>query len=257
MPGISYGVLHHGEIIHLANFGFRDAEAKLVPASDTIYGIGSLSKSFTAATVGVLVEDGRLSWNALVRDVLPAFNSTVPHMNEQLTVLDLLIHMSGLAGSNDIWTWSNSVPLLDKSQTIPTFNYLGAANPFRGQFQYNNWGYVVAGEIIEALFAQSWGTFLEEKLIKPLDLDRTFTTRSAFKNDNDVAKPYGALDDASVYPLSEIQMEDGTIMASAGAVRSTVNDMLKWPAALLKAYKNQLASGEGSTTGSPLKQIPF
>jgi CubicO group peptidase (beta-lactamase class C family) len=93
----------------------------------------------------------------------------------------------------------------------------------------------MAGEIIEALSAQSWGTFLELNLIKPLELDRTLTTRTAFKNDNDVAKPYGTLDDASVFPLTEIQLEDGTIRAPAGGVRRTVNDMLRWSAALLKA----------------------
>lgn len=257
VPGLSYGVSHHGETIHRANFGFRDVDANLAPTSDTIYGIGSMSKAFTAAAIGILVEDGRLSWNTLVRDVLPAFNSSVSQMNEQLTVLDLLSHRSGLAGPNDIWTGSNSVPLLDKSQTVPTFNSFGAVNPFRGQFHYNNWGYAMAGEVIEALSAQSWGTFLEQKLIKPLKMDRSFTTRSAFKNENDVAKPYGALDNASVFPLAEIQMEDGTIMAPAGAVRSTVNDMLKWSAALLSAYKDRLASGQGSTTGSPLKQVPI
>jgi CubicO group peptidase (beta-lactamase class C family) len=149
------------------------------------------------------------------------------------------------------------VPLLDKSQTVPIFNYFGAVNPFRGQFQYNNWGYAMAGEIIEALSVQSWGTFLKQRLIKPLNLDRTFTTRNDFKNDANVSKSYGALDDASLFPLAEIQTQDGMIMAPSSAVRSTVNDMLKWSAALLSAYKDQLASGKGSTTGSPLKQIPF
>jgi CubicO group peptidase (beta-lactamase class C family) len=157
-----------------------------------------------------------------------------------------------LAGSNDIVSGGNSVPLLDKSQIVPTFNSFGAVDPFRRQFQYNNWGYAMTGEVIEALSAQCLGTFLEQKLIRALNLDRTFTTRSAFNNDNDVAKPYGALDGASVYSLAEIQMEDGTIMAPAGVGRSTGNDMLKWSAALLKAYKDHLSSDEGSTTGSPL-----
>ena len=94
-------------------------------------------------------------------------------------------------------------------------------------------------------------------MIKPLSRDRTFTTRSAFKNDDDVAKPGSALDVASVFLLAEIQIEDGTIMAPAGTVRSTVNDMLKSAAALLNAHKDQLTSGEGSTTRLLLNKIPF
>ena len=55
VPGLSYGVSHHGETIHRANFGFRDVDANLAPTSDTIYGIGSMSKAFTAAAIGILV----------------------------------------------------------------------------------------------------------------------------------------------------------------------------------------------------------
>jgi CubicO group peptidase (beta-lactamase class C family) len=90
VPGLSYGVLHHGEITHRANFGFRNLEAKLASTSDTIYEIGSMSKAFTAAAIGILVEYGMLSWNTLVRDILAEFNSIAPNINEKLTVLDLL-----------------------------------------------------------------------------------------------------------------------------------------------------------------------
>lgn len=64
----------------------------------------------------------------------------------------------------------------------------------------------MAGEVIEALSGKSCGSFLEQELVKPLTLDRTFTTRAAFKDDGDVSKPCGALNDVSVFPLTDILM---------------------------------------------------
>lgn len=124
-------------------------EAKLVTTSDTIYGTGSITKQFAGTAVGSLVEDGKLNWETPIRQILPSFDSTMPGMNENLIVLDLLSHRHDIAGSNDLWTGSSCVLLLDKKETIPTFNCFGAVKQFRQQFQYNNWGYAMMGEVIE------------------------------------------------------------------------------------------------------------
>lgn len=59
-PGASNSILHHGEIIYTHNHGYRNVEAGIPPDEETIYHIVSLSKSFTAAAMGILVEEGRI-----------------------------------------------------------------------------------------------------------------------------------------------------------------------------------------------------
>ena len=83
-PGLSYGVLHEGQVLHTDNFGHRDVEAQLPPTSDTQYYIGSLSKAFTAAAIGTLVEAGKTIWDTGVQDILGGgFHFSNPVLTEQ------------------------------------------------------------------------------------------------------------------------------------------------------------------------------
>ena len=61
--GLSLGVLHCGKVVHEADYGYRDVEAKTHPDSDTLYSINSLTKPMTAAAIGTLVEDGLMRWD--------------------------------------------------------------------------------------------------------------------------------------------------------------------------------------------------
>ena len=116
-------------------------------------------------------------------------------------------------------------PLLDKPQTILHVQYLKRVQPFRGNSHYSNWGYALAGEIIESLTMESWGEFVQEKLLEPLQMTRSCVRQDI--QDNDFAKGYTALDDRSFYPLPPVQAQDGNIMGSSQDVLSTIDDMLK------------------------------
>lgn len=74
VAGLSYGISHAGET-YFGNFGFRNVLEKLPPDEETIYHLGSLTKFFTSALVGVLVEKGQLNWTAPVQEILPEFHT--------------------------------------------------------------------------------------------------------------------------------------------------------------------------------------
>ena len=100
-PSVSLGVACEGETIYEWISGHRDIKKGLAPDSDTVYGIGSLSKIFTASAIGILVEEGKLDWATPVRSILPEFRSSSQFVTEELTVEDLLSHRSGMASSNE------------------------------------------------------------------------------------------------------------------------------------------------------------
>ena len=237
-PGLSYGVLHEGRVLHTGNFGHRDVEAQLPPTSDTRYLIGSLTKAFTAAAVGILVEDGKTTWNASVRDVLgDGFPFSNPTLTQQMSVLDVLSHRMVLQRSNQLWHGNDNELLLDKSKVIPHVQYIKTVQPFKSTVHYSNLGYALAGAIIEKLSGDSWNTYVKKSLMAPLHMNDSDSVKSADKDN--FAKPYTVLDDHSFQLLPIPNVQADSIMDSSQSIRSTVNDMLKWCQDLVKAYSDQ------------------
>lgn len=96
-PGLSFGVLHEDHVLQTENFGYADIEAQIPPSSETRYAIGSLTKAFTAAAVGRLVDDGKLTWDSPVRDVMSeGFHFSDPGLTQRVTVLDIMSHRMGI-----------------------------------------------------------------------------------------------------------------------------------------------------------------
>jgi len=88
-PGLSIGVAQAGSIIHTAHYGYRDVEKGLLVDPDTAYGIASLTKSFVASAMGILVDEGKVSWTTPVKNILPELDTQDALTTEQLSVADL------------------------------------------------------------------------------------------------------------------------------------------------------------------------
>jgi CubicO group peptidase (beta-lactamase class C family) len=104
VPGLALAVVRPDDPPLLKAFGLRDVEAGLPATVDTQFYIGSISKSFTAAGLATLVDEGRLDWAKPVRDFIPEFRLCDPIATERVTVQDLLCHRSGLPAHNEMWT---------------------------------------------------------------------------------------------------------------------------------------------------------
>ncbi|KAL9103693.1 MAG: hypothetical protein Q9163_001287 [Psora crenata] len=254
-PGASIGVLHDGEIIFTHNYGFRDVEAKIPPDEHTIYHIASLSKSFTAASMGILVEEGKMAWDTPVHKILPDFKQINATVNDKATMLDFMSHRTGLAPKNMLWLSEYAGVDLQRNETLMMVSYLEHVFDFRTQWLYSNWGYAVADLIIQRLSGQSWGSFLTERILKPLGLNRTITEHSP-KIQN-VAKAYMTLTDGTPYHLPRPSVEDGVIMEGAVGVQSSVVDLLGYAQKLMDTADDQLSNNTTSTDGSPLEQLPI
>lgn len=248
--GASIGVLHHNEVIHTAGYGFRDIERKLPPDENTIYHLASLSKSFTAAAVGILVDEKRIAWNQPVSEILPGFNHREPSIQRQATVLDFLSHRTGLATKNALWSQDGTDLLLQPHDLYQTMSYLEAVHPLRSGWLYNNWGYNLAAEIIEKTSNTTWASFLRDRIFAPLKLANTFTEPDP-PSDN-LAIGYLASPNGQPFPIDSPKISAGTIMQGANGVKSTVTDLLTYYQAVVRAWKDQ--SHHESSTGP---HLPF
>ena len=251
--GLTYGVVHHRDIIHTENFGFRNVEEKLPVNEDTIFQVASLTKSMVAAEIGLLVEEKKMDWDTPHKELLPEWHVTDPVVRNTVTIVDCLAHRTGLQ-MNNYWLQSNNNIVIPLKDSMKFLNSLISVKLFRGQHQYNNLGYEVASHVIKKLSSMTWDQMLRLKIFEPLQMHRTGTHQD-FSGPDNVSKAYGALHNGTPVRIGDAQIGDDTVAGAAGGVRSCLNDMLKLMKAWLVAAEHQFSNRLTSTPGSPLKQV--
>ncbi|PGH01867.1 hypothetical protein AJ79_07804 [Helicocarpus griseus UAMH5409] len=248
--GASIGVLHHGKVLYTDNIGYRDVSTKTVADSQTLYGIGSLTKSMVAVAVGQLVDAGKLSWTTPIKDILPDFHHYDPSVTNLTTVVDIMSHRAGFSGDISLTFQGDGDALLPADQLIPTINTMKMVDTFRSRWSYSSWGYSLAGLIVEKLSGLTLHEYLDRFVYGPLKMHHT-TTQPSFAVGENVAEPYASF--ANATPVRTTRMEfRNTLFEAAAGTYTNVDDMLKYSAALLEAYQS---NGKSNSTLKELDKI--
>lgn len=224
IPGLALAVIRDGEIVLQKGYGVRDIRSPDPVTPDTQFLLCSITKSFTATGLGLLVDEGRLEWNRPVREVIPEFRLQDALATERLTVRDLLCHRSGLPRHD----WIHMPGDLGGAQMLPLLRHLAPSRELRETFQYSNLGYMVAGLITERLSGQRWEDFTTERLLKPLGFKDFGFTIEALEAADNAARPHAMVGDECMRsPLWPIRTTAG------GGLNVSVADMAKWARFLL------------------------
>src|SRR5215470_15797010 len=152
IPGLAVAVVQNGAVALLKAYGLRDVEAHLPVTIDTHFMICSITKSFTATGLALLVDERRLDWKKPVRDYIPEFRLYDAVATDRVTVRDLLCHHSGLPRHDWIWIPGDLSP----AQMLAAMRYLEPSDDIRGSHQYLNLGYLVASMVTERVSGLSW-----------------------------------------------------------------------------------------------------
>ena len=185
VPAVTLAVVQNGETVLLKAFGQRDVEAALPATTETQFLICSISKTFTATALALLVDEGRLDWSKPVRDYIPEFALRDPVATERVTVRDLLSHHSGLPRHDWIWIPGD----LSRSEMMTALRHLEPARDIRTDFQYNNLAYNAAGIVAERISGQSYEEFIRARLTDKLRMPVGFSAEEHAAAD-DAAMPY-------------------------------------------------------------------
>ena len=220
VPGLAIGIVQNDSIIYAKGYGFREVNKGLLVDCNTTFGIGSISKSFTALTVGILVNEGKINWDDHVKDYLPYFELYDPYVTENFTIRDLLTHRSGLKGVSGGTLWYHSD--LTRIDVIKGLKYLKPISGFRDKTAYQNVMYVVAGEIVKEVSGMPWDDFLKTRVFDKLKMKSSTSISDIREANNNIAHPY--ISDGNNNKVS-IEQEKGDNLAEAGFVYSSVNDM--------------------------------
>jgi CubicO group peptidase (beta-lactamase class C family) len=219
VPGLAIAVVQEDEPVLLKAYGYRDVEASLPVTTDTQFMLCSITKSFTAAGLGMLVDDRRLDWMKPVREYVPEFRLRDPVATDRVTVRDLLGHHSGLPRHD--WMWMPGD--LSQEQMLAALRHLDLSRDIRSRYQYSNLGYMVAGTVAERITGLSWEDFTRERLMRPLEMKHFGFSAEDLEQSGDSARPYIIADDlrrrASVWPARD---------TPAGGINASISSMVNY-----------------------------
>src|SRR3954469_22944631 len=220
VPGISLAVVKDGRVVTAKGYGVRKLGEPAPVDAKTLFGIASNTKAFTATALGILVDEGKLRWDAPVIDYVPWFQMSDAYVTREMTVRDLLVHRSGLGlGAGDLLWWPSST--YTRGEIARRLRYIPLSTSFRSAYAYDNVLYLVAGEVIEAVSHQSWEDFVSTRILARVGMTTSNVRHSDAAKRGNVATPHAAVE-GKVRPIAPFDSDNTN---PAGGINSNAEDM--------------------------------
>lgn len=218
LPSMALAIVKDGKTVLSEGFGKRSETQNLPPDGSTQYAIASLSKAFTVASIGMLVDEGKLAWTDPVVKHLPDFKLYDDSVTQKLTIEDLLSHHSGLITFDGDLLWYGTD--YSREEVMHRIRYRPLTYALGEKFGYQNIMFITAGELIERVSGQSWDDFVKTRILNPLKMNRTTSDFQTFYSDLNHASPF--IDGKPIFALSYNNS------GATAALNSTTNDLCKW-----------------------------
>ncbi|GAW10767.1 hypothetical protein ANO14919_001020 [Xylariales sp. No.14919] len=247
VPSISVGIIHEGKVLFQGSVGLRDVEEEQPADENTVYMLGSCSKMFLAAAVGILVDKGVMSWDDPIQKHVPDFNPLGdPEIGERATIRNALSHTTGLGRPQTVAWGPNGCAVVDESSFVQLLNHAQTEDQEgprfrRKQYYYSNQAYAVVALAVQNVSGSRYSDFLEENIFKPLGMHDTVAGDRGIEACHNKAHGYAKLQDGSFTKIDTSSWTDdknSPNLAPAG-IRSSVKDMLIWLTALLDSQRNE------------------
>ncbi|KAI9038708.1 alpha-amylase [Aspergillus affinis] len=238
VPGLSIAVVQNN-IVSSAGYGHASIEPPVPCTADTLFDIASLSKSLTAASVGLLVDDDEaypeIQYQAAMSSLLPEdFVMPSPEYTEGVTVEDILSHRSGMPAHDNSCMGVRAAQPDNARSVTRNLRNLSTAAPFRAKYLYCNMMYTVATHLIEVKTHQPFSDFLQQRFFDPLDMQSTsLQPQSARAKGHGDRIATGYLWEKKSSAYRGFQSPDCPEAQGAGSVISSANDFIKWVKALM------------------------
>ena len=226
VPGMAVAVIQGQSVVLAKGYGVRVAgePARVDPA--TVFQIGSISKSFTATVMGLLVDEGKLAFEDRVVDRYPAFQMADPWVTREFMVWDLMAQHSGLApyaGDAGVLFGHTRQDIMARLRLLPP------VASFRSQFSYVNNLWVVAAAVEEAVTGTSWEALVADRVFAPLGMSSASTGAEALLGAGNVALPHALAGDRPV-PMREndLALAAPYVVGPAGGINASVRDVANY-----------------------------
>jgi CubicO group peptidase (beta-lactamase class C family) len=228
VPGVALAVVKDGKVVLAKGYGVRKLGEPTPVDSKTLFGIASNTKVFTATALGLLVEEGKLQWDAPVIRYLPWFQMYDPFVTRELSIRDLLVHRSGFGlGAGDLLWWPEST--YNRKEIAERLRFIPPATSFRSAYAYDNVLYLVAGEVIEAISGQAWEDFVSTRILAKVGMTGSNVRHSAATAGGNIAVTHAPVNGV-VRPIRPFESDNTN---PAGGINTSAEDIAKWLNVLL------------------------
>lgn len=220
VPGIAVAVVHEDSVIYSKGFGVKALSGNDPVTPATRFAIGSTTKAFTTAAMGMLVDEGKMSWDDPVRKHVPFFRLSDPLASENVTMRDIVCHRTGLSRHDLLW-YNSPWP---REDIIRRIGLVPLTKPFRTAYQYQNIMFLTAGYAVGRAAGTTWEEFIASHILEPLGMRNTdFSVNDAVKAP-DYATPHEKRDSkVTVIPWRNIDN-----IGPAGSINSSIEDLTRW-----------------------------
>ena len=221
-PGFAIAIVHKDQIVYAKGFGYRDLENQVPVTENTLFAIGSSSKAFTSAVLGVLQKEGKIDLDERPGKYIPELRFAEPWMNEQIILKDLMAHRTGLPRHDFSWFM---FPSESREELIKRIEFQEPFTGLRQRWYYNNWMFFLQGEIGRRITGKSW-----EENVQTLFFDKLGMSRSNFRTtemEKDADKSFGYSVDLDG-KTTKMDYYNIAAMGPAGAINSSVSEMSNW-----------------------------
>jgi CubicO group peptidase (beta-lactamase class C family) len=219
IPGLSIAVVKDDKIIYAKGYGVREIGKPEKVDEKTLFPIGSITKSFTAASVGLLVDEKKMAWDDAVTKYLPDFQLYDQTLTQSVTMRDLLAHRTGLPRAN-----GTLLSPYNRAETLQRMRFLKPSAPLRAAFTYNNQMYLAAGKALEKVAQTGWEEFIKQRFFAPLNMTASNLSIASLKSEKNFAVPHNVLGDK----VQTMLFDDKDSIAPAGAVNSNAVELANW-----------------------------
>lgn len=239
VPGMAIAIVKDDKLLLAKGYGVRKLGEPTPVDERTLFAIGSASKAFTAASIAMLVDEGKMKWDEPATKYLPGFQLFDPYVTRELTVRDMLSHRSGLERGDLLWYGTE----YDRDEVLRRVRFLKPSWSLRSRFGYQNIMYLAAGQAVNTASGKNWDEFVRQRIFTPLGMSSSSTSITALKTEANVASPHAKFDD-KVQPISWRKIDN---IGPAGSINSNATDMAQWVRLHLNqgTFKNEriLSSG--------------
>ncbi len=224
-PGVAIAVVHHSNPVHIEGYGLANLEWNQPIRPDTVFQLASITKQFTATAIMLLERQGKLRLDDSITTYLPDY----PTHDRTITITHLLNHTSGIKSYTSLETFMQDIAKKDISpiDLLPYFKDLPLDFEPGTRFLYNNSGYHLLGLIIEKITDMTYEQFIQQHIFQPLNMNHSYYMH------NETIIPHrasGYVKTKQGYRQAEYL--NMMIPYAAGSLSSTVEDLVRWDAAL-------------------------
>ena len=216
--GISVAVVENNQIVYSKGFGYRDLENKLPVNENTVFPIGSITKSFTASLIGILQDQNKISVLEKPAFYIPKFQFYNDKMDNLITINDLLCHRSGLGNVDGSYTF---FPAKTRQDLMKRLKYLKPNGAINDSWIYSNFGYAILGTLVENTSGKSWENNIQEDIFNPLQMFSSSTDNKKMFATNNYSLGYGILEGE----VKKVLFEQLETEKPAGGINSNVKDL--------------------------------